>query len=140
MRKTFMTLSVAAALFAGQAMADQATADSLAAYGVDAGVHAEAIASAEGSVLVQALKDLIADQPAMAATIVAAAINANPSMTDAIVAAAIEAAPGQEQAIRNAVTAGQQGTVISTGASAPTSSMPSVGGSGGGSPSVASPN
>lgn len=132
MRKTLTTLSLAMAVFAGQAMADPATTASLQAYGVPlTAEQAAAITSAEGQQLVDAIAALIAAQPEMAATIVAAAIKVNPSLTDKIVAAAINAAPAQEQAILAAVKAG---------VSLPKSSLPSMGGSGGGNTSLASPN
>lgn len=141
MRKTLTALSITAALFAGQAMADQATTDSLQAYGVPmTAEQAAAITSAEGQQLVDAIAALVAAQPEMAATIVAAAIKANPSLSSAIQAAAIQAAPGQEAAIKAAVAADQAGTAVSGGVSVPSSSLPSVGGAGGGSTGVASPN
>lgn len=140
MRKTFIALSVATALFAGQALADQATADSLQAYGISMTAEQNAaIVNAEGQQLVDAIAQLVAAQPEMAPTIVAATININPNLSDAIVAAAIQAAPGQEQAIRNVVKA-NKGSALNNGASVPTSSMPSIGGSGGGSTSAASPH
>lgn len=140
MRKTVTTLSLAAALFAGQALADEATLNSLQAYGVPLSAEQSTqIASAEGQQLVDAIAALVAAQPSMAATIVVAAIEARPSQADDIIDAAIVAAPDQEQAIRDAVAA--NGTAISrSGATIPTSSLPSIGGSGGGGTSVASPN
>src|SRR5690606_509117 len=116
MRKTLTALSITAALFAGQAMADQATTANLQAYGVQlTAEQAAAITSAEGQQLVDAIAALVAAQPEMAATIVAAAIKANPSMTDAIVAAAIQAAPAQEQAILAAVKAAKESRILSDG-------------------------
>lgn len=139
MRKTLTALSIVAALFAGQVMADEATVNSLQANGVQlSAAQNTAIANAEGQQLVNAIADLVAAQPEMAATIVAAAIQANASLTDAIVAAAIQAAPAQEQAIRAVVAANQKSRVISNGESIPTSSMPGIGGSGGGSSSLPS--
>lgn len=141
MRKTLTALSLTAALFAGQAVADQATVNSLLANGVQLSAEQNTtIANAEGQQLVDAIAQLVAAQPDMAATIVAAAIRTNSSLTDAIVAAAIQAAPSQEQAILAVVAANGDSRVISGGASVPTSSMPSIGGSGGGSTSLASPN
>lgn len=141
MRKTLTTLSLAAALFAGQVMADEATVNSLQAYGVTLSAEqSAAIASANGQQLVDAIAALVAAQPEMAATIVAAAVKSNPSLKAAIVAAAIQAAPAQEQAINAAVAANDDNNIISAGAEVPSSSLPSIGGSGGGSTDVASPN
>lgn len=141
MRKTLTTLSLAMAVFAGQAMADPATTASLQAYGVPlTAEQAAAITSAEGQQLVDAIAALIAAQPEMAATIVAAAIKVNPSLTDKIVAAAINAAPAQEQAILAAVKANKESRILSNGETIPGSSLPSINGSGGGSTSLASPN
>lgn len=141
MRKTLTTLSLAVALVSGHAIADQATTDSLQAYGVQLSAEqAAAITSAEGQQLVDAIAALVAAQPEMAATIVAAAVNTNPSLSAQIQAAAIKAAPGQEAAIKAAVLAGKKSSILSTGESIPTSSMPSIGGSGGGTTNLASPN
>ncbi len=141
MRKTLTTLAVAAALFTGQAMADQATVDNLQANGVQlSAVQISAIANAEGQQLVNAIAGLVAAQPSMAASIVAAAIQTNRSLTDAIVTAAIQAAPTQEQAIRDVLAANTRSRVMSGGQTTSYSSIPSVRGSGGGSTSLASPN
>lgn len=141
MRKTLTTLSLAVALVSGHAIADQATTDSLQAYGVQlSAAQAAAITSAEGQQLVNEIAALVAAQPEMAATIVAAAVNTNPSLSAQIQAAAIQAAPGQEAAIKAAVEAGQAGSAVSGGVQIPSSSMPSIGGAGGGSTSLASPN
>lgn len=124
MRKIITTLSLATALFAGQTMADQATVNTLQAYGVPLSTeHNSAIANAEGQRLVDAIAQLVAAQPSMAATTVAATMRSNPSLTDAIVAAAIAAAPGQEQAINDAVAANKK-KLLSTGESMPSSSIP----------------
>lgn len=141
MRKTLTTLSLAVALVSGHAIADQATTDSLQAYGVQlSAAQAAAITSAEGQQLVDAIAALVSAQPEMAATIVAAAVNTNPSLSAQIQAAAIQAAPGQEAAIKAAVAAGQKSRILSNGEKIPTSSMPSIGGSGGGTTNLASPN
>lgn len=142
MRKTLTALSIAAALFAGQAMADKATVDSLEASGIPVTAEQTAtIAEAEGQALVNALADLIASQPHMAAAIVTAAIKANPGLTDAIEAAAIAAAPEYEQAIRNAVITGLLKEDMNDASLIPSSSLPSVDGSGNGrDSSLASPN
>lgn len=142
MRKTFMSLSVVAALFAGQAFADQATVDNLQAAGVVmTAEQTAAIASAEGQALIDAIVALIQAAPEQAAAIAGAAANANPSMAQAIKAAATQAAPSQADAIAAAVAqATSPSAVGSSGASVPTSSMPSVGGSGGGSTAPASRN
>ena len=132
MRKTLTALSVAAALFAGQAMADQATLDSLHAQGVLVpGDHAAVIASAEGPALVNAIAALVEAMPHMAAQIVAAAVDANPQLALSITAAAANAANNAKLSPPSR---------FGNGASVPTSSMPSIGGSGGGSTSLASPN
>lgn len=136
MRKTVTTLSLAAALFAGQALADPATVESLQAYGVPlTAEQTTQISNADGQQLVDAIAGLVSAQPAMAATIVVAAINARPSLTDDIVNAAIVAAPAQEPAIRNAVEANQGPLGPRGNTQVPTSSLPSIG-----SGSVASPN
>ena len=141
MRKTLTTLSLAVALVSGHAIADQATTDSLQAYGVQlSAAQAAAITSAEGQQLVNEIAALVAAQPEMAATIVAAAVSANPRLSSAIQAAAIKAAPDQEAAIKAAVEAGQESRILSNGEKIPTSSMPSIGGSGGGTTELASPN
>ena len=125
MRKIITTLSLGAVLFTGQTLADQATVDTLQAYGVPLSTEqSSAMASAEGQQLVDAVTQLVAAQPSMAATIVAATIRSNPSQADAIVAAAIEAAPGQEQAINDAVAVNKKKR-LSTGESMPSSSIPS---------------
>lgn len=143
MHKILITLSVAAALFAGQVLANQATFDSLQAYGIQLSAgQTTNITNAEGQQLVDAITQLIAAQPAMAATIVAASTQVNPSLSDATVAAAIQVAPAQEQAILDVVAA-NQGLSAGPGSSIPMSSIPSMSGSSGGSSgggSVASPN
>lgn len=74
MRKTLTILAVAAALFAGQTMADHAAVNTLQASSVQLTAEENvATASAEGEGLVKAIADLIAAQPNMAAVIVAAA-------------------------------------------------------------------
>lgn len=148
MRKTFITLSIFAALFTGQAVAGEATLNSLQANGVPmtAGQTAEmgGISCAQPvtscSPLVASIADVVASQPSMAANIVVTAIKVNPELADHIVAAAIDAAPAQEQAIKNAVAGNNGSAMVNTGVTIPSSSTPSIGGSGGGSTSVASPN
>ncbi len=150
MRKILTTLSIATALLANYVQADQATVNTLQTYGVPLSAEQNsAIANASGSQLVDALAQLAAAQPTMAATIVAASIRSNPSLADAIVPAAIAAAPEQKQAINDAVAANKK-KLVSSGQSIPNSSipsekvsgpgMPSGAGSGGGSTRLASPN
>lgn len=147
MRKTFMTLSVAAALFAGQAVADQATLDNLVAAGVVlTEEQAAVIGAAEGQALLDAIAALVATSPEQAAAIVQAAVAANPGLASAIQAAATQAAPAQADAIAEAVILGQAdaapGNAPTTGdqGAATTSSAPSVSGGGSGSTTTASPN
>ena len=145
MRKTLTALSIAAALFAGQAMADQATVDNLNAQGVPlTAEQTVVIANAEGQALVDAIAALVAAQPNMAAAIVTAAVAANPELADAIQQAAVKAAPGQARAISAAVSAAVEAAAtpgaLSGLGSIPESSMPSNDGSGGGSTKTASPN
>lgn len=150
MRKTLTALSIAAALFAGQAMAGQETLSSLQSCAVSLSAEqSAAIANAQDSQqLVDAIASLITAQPSMAANIVAASVRTNPSLAGVIQNTAIQAAPAQEQAINSAVVAsnevcspiGKGSNLINGGASVPTSSVPSIGGSGGGSTSLASPN
>lgn len=151
MRKILTTLSIATALLASYVQADQATVNTLQTYGVPLSAEQNsAIANANGPQLVDALAQLVAAQPVMAATIVAASIRSNPHLTDAIVPAAIAAAPEQEQAINDAVAASKK-RLVSSGQSIPSSSIPSekistpgmprdATGSGGGSTRLASPN
>lgn len=142
MRKTLTTLAVATALFAGQAMADKATIDSLDARGVILTTEqTAAIVDAEEQELVNAIAKLIASQPHMAAIIVTAAITAHPELTEAIEAAAIAAAPGQQRAIQDAVVVGRLKDAMNDADNIPSSSLPSVDGSGTGrDSSLASPN
>lgn len=135
MRKTLTVLSLTAALFAGQAVADDATLNQLRTCGVQLSVaQVAAITSAEGPQLIKAIADLIAAQPSMAGPIAAAAVSANPGQADAIQAAAIEAAPAQEKAINAAIASGES-CVDNSGEGLPTSSVPSMGGT-----ELASPN
>lgn len=135
MRKTLTALSIAAALFAGQAVANDATLSQLRTCGVQLSVaQVTAITNAEGQQLVNVIAELVAAQPSMAASIAAAAVSANPGQADAIQAAAIEAAPAQEKAINAAIASGES-CVGNSGEGLPTSSVPSIGGT-----ELASPN
>ena len=143
MRKTLITLSLAAALFTGQAMADQATVDCLQTEGIVLSAEqTAAIGVAEGQELVDAIAALVAANPDQAAAIVRAAVRANPSLAEAIKAAATQAAPGQADAIAAAVEQGisEAGSARGIGSKVPSSSLPSICGCGGGSTSTASPN
>ena len=142
MRKILTMLAVATALFAGQAMADRATIDSLEARGVILTTEqTTAIVEANGQAIVNAIAKLIASQPHMAAIIVTAAITAHPGITDTIETAAIAAAPAQQRAIQDAVIVGRLKDAMNDADSIPSSSLPSVDGSGTGrDANLASPN
>lgn len=130
MRKSLTALSLAAALFAGQALADQATLDALQAAGVVlTPADAAAVAEATGDQLVAIVAQLAAANPEQASVIEAAAIQASPHLADQI-----------RQAIKDALAStpganGPTGTI-----SMPTGSIPSAGGGGGGGNPAASPN
>lgn len=130
MRKSLTALSLAAALFAGQALADQATLEALQAAGVVlTPAQAAAVAEATGDELVN---------------IVALLAKANPEQASVIEAAAIQASPHLEEQIRQAIQdalSPEQGPNGPTGTiSMPTGSIPSAGGGGGGGNPAASPN
>lgn len=134
MRKSLTALSLVAALFAGQAMADQATLDALQAAGVElTPAQAAVIADATGDELVAIIAQLAAANPEQAAAIEAAAIQASPHLSDQITAA-----------VKDAVKASGEGVGVTGGSvTLPTGSIPSAGGSGGGgnpAGTVASPN
>ncbi|MDM1695110.1 hypothetical protein HX099_00275 [Thiopseudomonas alkaliphila] len=134
MRKSITALSLVAALFAGQAMADQATLDALQAAGIAlTPAQAAVIADATGDELVAIIAELAATNPEQAAAIEAAAVQASPELADKI-SAAVKAAVN---------SSGVGSTPGGESVSLPTSSIPSAGGSGGGgNPAgpVASPN
>lgn len=135
MRKTLTVLSLAAALFAGQAVANETTLSHLRSCGVQLSVaQITAITTAEGQQLVNVISELVAAQPRMAGSIAAAAVSANPSQAAAIQAAAIQAAPAQEQAINTAIASGE-GCAVSTGDNLPSTSLPTISGT-----ELASPN
>ena len=133
MRKSLTALSLAAALFAGQALADQATLDALQAAGVVlTPADAAAVAEATGDQLVAIVAQLAAANPDQASVIEAAAIQASPHLADQI-----------KEAIRVALAGVGLTPSGTNGITLPSNSIPSAGGSGGGgnpAGSVASPN
>lgn len=134
MRKSLTALSLVAALFAGQAMADQATLDALQTAGVVLNEQQAAqVVAATGDELVALLAQLAVDNPSQAGLIEAAGIQASPHLADEI-----------REAIRVALEGAPELPPVSPeGITLPSNSIPSVGGSnGGGNPagSVASPN
>lgn len=135
MRKSLTALSLVAALFAGQAMADQATLDALQTAGVVLNEQQAAqVVAATGDELVALLAQLAVDNPSQAGLIEAAGIQASPHLADEI-SKAIEVALNNSQAK-------PEGPTDVTGAPVviPTNSIPSVGGTGGGGNPAASPN
>lgn len=143
MRKLFISASIALALGAGSAMADQATLDSLQAAGiVMTDEQAAAVLAAEGEQIADAVAAIVAANPSQAAAIVAAAVAANPEHTTAITAAAAAAAPSQASAIAAAAKSAQEAakpwSPTSSGISVNSNAIPST--SGGGGSTSASPN
>lgn len=128
MRKIITIFPLAAALFAGQAMADQNTISSLQEYCVALSEEqSTAITMAEGQPLIEAIAQLVATQPIQASTITVAAARSNLILADDIVAAAVQAAPGQEQEIRAAIEADKTNTFIKVSECIPSSEGPFFG-------------
>ena len=150
MRKSLSLVTLAVALASGNAMADQATVDALAAQGVVlAPEHQAAIADAEGEALVNAVAAAIAAHPDQATAIFAAAAAANPAHAQAIASAASAAAPAQAAAVQaalaahqaNVAAAAQSGVgATSSGNKTNSASIPTSSGGGGSGTTPASPS
>lgn len=116
MRKIITILPITAALFAGQALAEQSTVKSLQEYCVALTEEQNTLLTlAEGQSLVQAIAQLVTTQPIKASTIAVATTRSHTSLADEIVAAAVQAAPEQEQEIRAAIQASKANTFAAVG-------------------------
>ncbi|SDT95483.1 hypothetical protein SAMN05216296_0860 [Pseudomonas pohangensis] len=143
MTRTFTSLSLLLALTCTQAYADQATYEGLKAAGVKlTGQQAQEVAEAETEALPEVIASLVAANPAAAPTIVATAVCTAPDQAQTIPPAAVSELPEQAEAINAEVALGcpafADDEVLGRGLAAPTSSIPSGGGAGGG--ELASPN
>lgn len=132
MRKSLTALSLVAAFFAGQAMADHATLDALQAAGV-------ALSEEQAEYVIASTCENLIDFFALLAT-------DNPEKVLEIEKVAIQACPGFADEISNSIKAAVNGVGSDSGhlsgssVTIPTNSIPSIGGAGGGGNTVASPN